>query len=94
MGELRRHGVDVVVWKDSRVLAASIRRDAWRSSSLTLLILDGRWGNLKLFAQARLLIWWWPEFVRLAQVGPQGAAWMIPPTPREGDAVRILAEIP
>ncbi len=88
MGEVRKKGVDVVVTKDSRILNASVHRDAWRAADLTLIILEGKWGDLVLFEQARRLVWWWPIIARQAEDGPQGAAWRIGVEMREGNIRR------
>jgi hypothetical protein len=59
------------------MLAASIRRDAWRRSGLCLFMCDGKWGNLPLFEIGRRLLWWWPAIVEQVQAAPQGGAWTL-----------------
>lgn len=78
MASLARHSVQVMVTGDSRMLVASVRRDVWRTSGLTLFMLAGAWGNLSLFDQARGLVWWWPFLVAQANAEPAGTAWRVP----------------
>lgn len=92
MRELGRRGIAALVTLDSRILNASLRRAAWRESGLTLFVLDGKWGNLSLFEQARRLMWWWPLFAGKASDGPQGAAWRVPLETAAGKIARIFAE--
>jgi hypothetical protein len=79
MMELHKRNFTALVTKDSRILNAALRRAAWHSSGLTLFVLDGKWGNISLFEQARRLIWWWPALVEQALAGPAGGAWRIAP---------------
>lgn len=79
MVELRNRGFTTMVTKDSRILNAALRRAAWQASGLSLFILDGKWGNFRLFDQARRLIWWWPSVIEQASVGPSGGAWRLQP---------------
>ena len=90
MAELARLRFAALVTLDSRILNAAIRRAAWQRSGLTLLVLDGKWGNLPLFDQAQRLIWWWPDLVAKVGDGPQGAAWRIAPDAKPSNIVRIL----
>ena len=92
VGQLRKQGVTALVTGDSRILTASIRRDAWRASSLTLFVMDGKWGNVSLFLRARGLIWWWPQMAAQASSGPQGAAWHVPLELREGAMARMFPD--
>lgn len=92
MVELRRRAVEAVVTKDSAILAAAVRRDVWRDLGLSLFVLDGRWGNLRLFEQARRLIWWWPIIVEQAREGPQGGAWGVSAELRIGAIRRLFPE--
>jgi PIN like domain len=92
MGELRDRGITALVTGDSRILAASIRRDAWRAASLTMFVMDGKWGNVSLFRRARGLIWWWPQIAAHASSGPQGAAWDVPFELREGAMARMFPD--
>lgn len=92
MGQLRNEGVDVVVTCDSRILAATVRREVWRGVGLSLLVLDGKWGNLRLFEQARRLIWWWPLMTAQVSAGPQGAAWRVPVEMQGTGIRRMFAE--
>jgi hypothetical protein len=76
MMELRHLGFVAMVTRDSRILNAAIRRDAWLRSGLSLFVLDGKWGALSLFEQGRRIIWWWPSLVTHAGEMP-GAAWQV-----------------
>ena len=78
MPMLARENIRVVVTCDSSILRATVRRNVWRTAELSLFVLTGEWGNLKLFEQARMLIWWWPTIVIQAETGPQGGAWRVP----------------
>ncbi len=90
LAELHARGIKVMVTRDSRILNASIRRDAWRASGVTLFVCDSRWGNLLLFQLATRHIVWWPRIVEQAQVGPQGSAWRVPLN--DGAMVRLFAD--
>ena len=92
MRRARQKDFDVIVWADSRVLNASIRRHAWRDTGLTMFVLHARWSDLKLFDQARHLIWWWPEIVSRVVGGPAGAAWQVPIEFRKGGFTRLFPE--
>jgi hypothetical protein len=91
MIELGKRGFTALVTRDSRILNASIRRDAWLQSGLTLFVLDGKWGSLTLFEQARRMIWWWPSWIAASAEGPQGAAWRVAPDPPK--IARIFSEL-
>ena len=93
MRRARQKDFDVIVWADSRVLNASIRRNAWRDTGLTLFVLHARWSDLKLFEQARNFIWWWPEIVARSEEGPSGAAWKVPIEFRPGGFARLFPEV-
>jgi len=90
---LHGKGVHAMVTRDSSVLAASVRRGVWQASGITLFVLDGKWGNLRLFEQARRLIWWWPIIVQQAEEGPQGGAWRLPPDFQASGMQRIFASV-
>ena len=92
MMELGRRGFAALVTLDSSILNASLRRDAWRQSGLTLFVLSGKWGNLTLFEQARRLVWWWPQLIANASERPQGAAWRVAPDLSPKHMVRIFAD--
>jgi hypothetical protein len=89
--QLRTRNVGVMVTRDSRILNASVRRDAWRASGVTLFVCDSKWGNLPLFQLASRHIVWWPRIVEQAQTGPQGAAWRLPLN--DGAMVRLFADL-
>ncbi len=48
MPHLGQRGPHVAVTRDGDILRAAIRLEAWRRSGLTLLLLDGQWGQLPL----------------------------------------------
>ena len=84
LAHLPREGVHVVVTRDSRILQASVRRDIWRAAGLALFVLEARWSDIKLLAQARALVWWWPRIVAQAEAGPPGGAWEVKLPPPMG----------
>ena len=92
MIELGRRNFAALVPRDSRILNASVRRDAWQQSGLTLFVLTGKWANLDLFDQSRRLIWWWPLLTAQTDDGPQGAAWQVAPDLSEKNIVRIFGD--
>jgi len=77
LAELGGRGFAALVTRDSSMLAASVRRDAWRRSGLCLFMCDGKWGNLPLFEIGRRLLWWWPAIVGQVQAAPRGGAWTL-----------------
>jgi hypothetical protein len=89
LAELAKRDMHVLITKDSRMLAASIRQEAWRASQLTLFLLEGKWGNLAIFEQVRRLLWWWPHIIAQANEGPQGSAWKVSATLTESGLKRI-----
>lgn len=91
MIELGKREFIAFVTRDSRILNAAIRRDAWLHSGLTLFVLDGKWGSFSLFEQARRMIWWWPSWVARSAEAPQGAAWRVAPDPPK--ITRIFGEL-
>lgn len=78
LGDLGKRGFAALVAMDSSMLSASVRRDAWRASGVTLFLFAGKWNDLGRFEKARGLIWWWPIIARQATDGPQGGAWRVP----------------
>ena len=93
MRRARAQAYDVIVWADSRVLNASIRRNAWRETGLKMFVLGARWADLKLFEQARHLIWWWPAIVAQAESSPAGSAWHVPVEFRPDAIVRMFPDL-
>lgn len=91
MPELGRRGIHAMVTRDSSILRSAVRRKIWIQERITLFVLDGRWGNLRLFEQARGVIWWWPYIVSQAEEGPEGAAWAIAPDLRRSGMSRMFA---
>jgi hypothetical protein len=90
--ELGQRRIAALVTRDSSMLSAATRRDAWRTSGVSVFLCDGRWGNLSLFDQARLLIWWWPALAQQTSTGPQGGAWRIPVETRQTGLQRLFAQ--
>jgi hypothetical protein len=60
------------------------------AADLSLFIMAAKWSDLRLFEQARGLIWWWPMIVAQAEAGPQGGAWQIPFDQKGGGELRRL----
>jgi hypothetical protein len=89
---MANHNVQVVVTLDSSILQATLRRDVWRAAGLSLFVMSGDWGNLKLFEKVRMLIWWWPAIVAQAETGPQGGAWQVPLEVRTMPLRQIFAD--
>jgi hypothetical protein len=75
--ELHRRNFRAVVTKDSKILAASVRRQAWQTTTLSLFVFHGSCGNLPLFEQMRCLIWWWPSIYQEAAQGVSPAVWTV-----------------
>lgn len=92
MQAIKQQGVNVLVTCDSRILVATVRRDIWRAAGLSLFVLDGKWGNLRLFEQARRLMWWWPILAAQAGAGPQGSAWRVPSDLHESGMRQMFVE--
>lgn len=87
MPRLGARGQHAVITRDGEILRASVRLDAWKASGLTLLLLDGRWGQLPLHELTRALIYWWPLMVEQAAAAKPGTAWTVPhvvPAPPKG----------
>lgn len=87
MPQLGARGPHAVITRDGEILRASVRLDAWKASGLTLLLLDGRWGQLPLHELTRALIFWWPLMVAQATAAKPGTAWTVPhavPAPPKG----------
>jgi hypothetical protein len=84
--------IGALIGRDSSMLSASVRRDVWRVRGVSLFLCDGKWGNLRLFEQARRLLWWWPEIVAQAGSGPQGGAWRVPADMKPGTLKQLFAE--
>ena len=58
---------------------SAVRLDALRMSSIvTLMILDGRWGQLLIAEITRTLIYRWPHMVEQAEAAGAGSAWTVP----------------
>ena len=91
--ELAGRRFAALVTRDSSMLSASVRRDVWRASGVSVFMYDGKWGNLLLFEQARRLIWWWPEIITQASGGPQGGAWRVPVEFKPKGLQQVFAEV-
>ncbi len=90
MPTLTQQGIHAVVTCDSRILRATIRRDIWRAAGISLFIMAAKWSDVRLFDQARGLIWWWPSIVAQAEAGPQGGAWQVPFDVKGGGELKRL----
>jgi hypothetical protein len=77
ISELGRRGNFVAVTRDGEILNAVVRREAWRTSGMRLLLLDKKWGQMPIRDIARSLLHWWPLMVRYAQAGAPGTAWTV-----------------
>jgi hypothetical protein len=93
LDKLRKRGFAALLTRDSSMLSASVRRDVWRTSSMSIFMCEGKWGNLPLFEIGRRLIWYWPAVVQQVQEGPQGGAWRISIDLRHDGIRRVLAEL-
>jgi hypothetical protein len=78
MPALGTRGRHVAITRDGEILRASVRLEAWRTSGITLMILDGRWGQLSIAEIARGLIYWWPYMTEAAEAAAVGSAWTVP----------------
>jgi hypothetical protein len=91
MVALGKTGSHAVVTRDGEILRASVRIEAWQQSGLTLMLLDGRWGQLPVNELMRALIYWWPLIVDQAEAGKPGTAWTVPRTvPSPGRGIRLV----
>lgn len=91
MPHLGQRGPHVAVTRDGDILRAAIRVEAWRRSGLTLLLLDGQWGQLPLRDLSRTLVYWWPHMVAQAEAAKPGTAWTAPHgVPAPGKAIRLV----
>ena len=89
---LGERGFATLVTRDSRMLSAAARRAAWRHSGVSVVMAEGRFGNLPLFEQARRLLWWWPAIVQQGHAGPQGGAWRISAEMVSGGMQQVFAD--
>ena len=92
LSELSKRGFAALLTRDTSMLSASVRRDVWRWSGVSVFMCDGKWGNLTLFEIGRRLIWYWPAIVHQALEGPQGGAWRISAELRGDGVKRVLAD--
>lgn len=91
MPALGARGPHAVVTRDGEILRASVRLHAWMASGLTLLLLDGRWGQLRIPELTRALVYWWPLMAEQAQAAMPGTAWTVPhKVPSPGQAIRLV----
>jgi hypothetical protein len=90
--ELGKREFAALLTRDNRMLSASVRRDVWRASGISIFMCEGRWGSLLLFEIVRRLIWYWPIIVRQVQEGPQGGAWRLSTELRESGMARVIAD--
>lgn len=97
MPELGKLGSYVCVTRDGNILNAAVRRDAWLSSGIGIIMLDKKWGHLPISEWARRVLYWWPAMIRRAEGGPAGAAWTVPNRigePQEANIRQITGEVP
>jgi hypothetical protein len=93
LGELSKRGCAALLTRDSSMLSASVRRDVWRLSSVSVFMCDGKWGTLTLFEIGRRLIWYWPLIIQQVREGPQGGAWRIAADLHSEGVRRVLADL-
>jgi len=74
------------------MLSASIRRNVWRASLISIFMCDGKWGNLPLFEIARGLLWYWPLIVRQINAGPQGGVVRLRAEPGTSGMQQVLTD--
>jgi hypothetical protein len=92
LSELSKRGFAALLTRDTSMLSASVRRDVWRWSGVSVFMCDGRWGNLSLFEIGRRMVWYWPAIVQQVHAGPQGGAWRISAELREDGVRRVFAD--
>jgi hypothetical protein len=90
LSELGKRRIAALLTRDSSMLSASVRRDVWRVSGVSVFMCEGKWGTLKLFEIARRLIWYWPAIMQQVHEGPQGGAWRISSELRDNGIRRVL----
>ena len=91
MPQLGKSGPHAVITRDGAILQAAIRVEAWRQSGLTLMLLDGQWGQLPLRDLSRSLAYWWPHMVAQAEAARPGTAWTVPHgVPAPTKAIRLV----
>ena len=64
MSDLGKRDFAALVTRDTSMFSASVRRSVWRSSGISVVMCDGKWGNLSLFENRRRLVWYWPMIVQ------------------------------
>jgi hypothetical protein len=75
--DLGGKGGHIVVTRDGNIMNATVRRNAWVSSSLGIILLDKKWGSLPRRELLRHLLYWWPHMTKTALDGAPGAAWTV-----------------
>jgi hypothetical protein len=91
MPVLGAKGPHAVITRDGEILRASVRLEAWMASGLTLLLLDGRWGQLRIPELTRAIIYWWPLMVEQAEAAKTGTAWTVShKVPPPAQAIRLV----
>lgn len=91
MPQLGKRGHHVVVTRDGAILQAAIRVNAWERSGLTLLLLDGQWGQLPFRELSRALLYWWPIMVEQSEAAKPGTAWTVPHgVPNPSKQIRLV----
>ena len=77
IADLGRRGGHIAITRDGNILNAAIRREAWLSSGLGMILLDKKWGGLPRRDWPRHLLYWWPYMTTRAIEGKPGAAWTV-----------------
>ena len=77
IADLGRKGGYIAVTRDGNVLNAAIRREAWLTSGLGMILLDKKWGGLPRRDWPRHLLYWWPYMTARALEGKPGSAWTV-----------------
>jgi hypothetical protein len=77
IADLGKRGGYIAVTRDGNILNAAIRRDAWISSGLGMLLLDKKWGMLPRREWPRHLLYWWPYMTTRVLSGQPGGAWTV-----------------
>jgi hypothetical protein len=93
MAALGAKGGDVAVTRDGNILNAAVRRSAWRSSGLGMIILDKKWGSLPRRDWARHILYWWPVMTARVLQGPAGNSFTVAPKIQEPPStwIRIIS---
>lgn len=75
---LGEEGDWVIVSGDTRILRTPEVKAEWLASGLTAFFLGPGWMNLAYWAQAGLLVLWWPSILDQARLVERGTGFEIP----------------